>query len=162
MLRLCVAVLLLACIVSAQASPGYHRHRSQVAGHCHYDNSGRVACLRAENRIDGVSVASDANGNRLDPRPRAWCGWWLRHHLGVADRLYNEARAWAHYGHSANGPASGVIAVYRHHVGIVISVPRPGRMVMQSGNDGHAVRTRERSTRGVIAWRWPPQRSAGL
>ena len=164
MLRLCVALMVLACGISAQASPrhGHHRHRSQVATQCRFDNSGRVACLRAENRIERVSVASDANGNRLDPRPRAWCGWWLRHHLGVADRLYNEARAWARYGSRASGPAPGVIAVYPHHVGIVVSVPGPGRMVMKSGNDGHAVRTRERSTRGVIAWRRPPQRYAGL
>ena len=164
MLRLCVAMMVLACVVPAQASPRqeHHRHRSQATARCLYDNSGRVACLRAENRIERVSVASDANGNRLDPRPRDWCGWWLRHHLGVADRLYNAARAWARYGDRASGPAPGVIAVYPHHVGIVVSVPGPGRMVMKSGNDGHAVRTRERSTRGVIAWRWPPQRYAGL
>ena len=165
MLRLCAAVMMAACVVvPAQASPhhGHHRQHSQVVVHCRYDNSGRVSCARAEKRNQRVQIASDANGNRLDPRPRAWCGWWLRHHLGVADRLYNEARAWAHYGHRASGPAPGVIAVYPHHVGIVVSVPGPGRMVMKSGNDGHAVRTRERSTRGVIAWRWPLQTYAGL
>ena len=165
MLRICAAVMVAACvIVPAQASPrhGHQGHRSQVAAHCRYDNSGRVACLRAEKHLQRVPIGSDANGNRLDPRPRAWCGWWLRHHLGVTDRLYNEARAWTHFRSRASGPAPGVIAVYRHHVGIVVSVPGPGRMVMKSGNDGHAVRTRERSTRGVIAWRWPLQTYAGL
>jgi hypothetical protein len=29
----------------------------------------------------------------------------------------------------------------------------PGRVLAISGNDGHAVRTRPRSTKGVIAWR---------
>jgi hypothetical protein len=164
MLRLCAAVMVLACVVAAQASPRHrhHRHSSQVSENCQYENLGRAACFRAQRAVRGARMASDANGNRLDPRPRAWCGWRLRHHLGVADRLYNAARAWAHYGSRASGPAPGVIAVYPHHVGIVVSVPGPGRMVMQSGNDGHAVRTRERPTRGVIAWRWPPQSYAGL
>ena len=90
-----------------------------------------------------------------DPRPHAWCGWQVRQWLGVADRAYNLARNWAHYGRAAFGPAPGVIAVYPHHVGIVTSVPRPGVIVLKSGNDGHAVRERERSTRGVIAWRVP-------
>lgn len=106
-------------------------------------------------QITAVHVRHDANGNRIDPRPRAWCGWWLRHQLGVADRTYNRARAWASFGTRAHGPAPGVIAVWPHHVGLVTGVPGPGRIVLKSGNDGHAVRERERSSRGVIAWRWP-------
>lgn len=137
-LRIVAAALALVCATSAQA----HRH--------HHHHHHRIHHVR------------DASGNRADPRPAKWCGWWLRHELGVSDRLYNLARAWAHFGERAHGPAPGVIAVYPHHVGIVVAVPGPGRMVMKSGNDGHAVRTRERSTRGVIAWRWPPQRMAGL
>jgi hypothetical protein len=43
--------------------------------------------------------------------------------------------------------------VFRHHVGIVVAVSGPGRIVLLSGNDGGAVRQRERSSRGVIAWR---------
>lgn len=96
----------------------------------------------------------DANGN-YDPRPGRWCGWWLRQYLGVRDRAYNLARNWSHYGSPASGPAPGVIAVFANHVGIVTAVPGPGKMVLKSGNDGHAVRERERSTRGVIAWRIP-------
>ena len=92
----------------------------------------------------------------LDPRPRAWCGWWLRHQLGVADRAFNLARKWAGIGTAAHGPAAGVIAVWPHHVGLVTGVPGPGRIVLKSGNDGHQVRERERSTRGIIAYRWPP------
>jgi hypothetical protein len=95
-----------------------------------------------------------------DPRPRAWCGWFFRHRLGVADRRYNLARAWAGYGSPASGPAPGVVAVYPHHVGLITGVPGPGRIVMLSGNDGRRVRERERSTRGVIAYRWPGARVA--
>jgi hypothetical protein len=34
-----------------------------------------------------------------------------------------------------------------------MAVHGPGRIVLLSGNDGGAVRQRERSSRGVIAWR---------
>lgn len=86
-------------------------------------------------------------------RPRAWCGWWLAKHFGLNDRRLWRAIAWAHVGSAASGPAPGVIAVWRHHVGVVTGVPGPGRIVLLSGNDGHAVRERERSSRGVVAWR---------
>lgn len=89
-----------------------------------------------------------------DPRPRAWCGWWLRHHLGVGDRAGNLARWWARYGGNAHGPAVGAIVVWPHHVGIITGRTESG-WVVKSGNDGHAVRERERSLRGAIAFRWP-------
>ncbi|MDB5555448.1 MAG: putative exported protein of unknown function [Rhizobium sp.] len=89
-----------------------------------------------------------------DPRPHAWCGWWLRHQIGVADRTFNLARAWARYGSNAHGPAVGAIAVWPHHVGIITGRTGTG-WILKSGNDGHAVRERERSLRGVIAYRGP-------
>lgn len=109
--------------------------------------------IRANHRPQRVRGGVDASGN--DIRPARWCGFFLRHHLGVADRKYNLARNWAHYGSPANGPAPGVIAVFAHHVGIVTAVPGPGKIILLSGNDGGKVRERERSSRGVIAWRWP-------
>ena len=51
----------------------------------------------------------------------------------------------------------GMVAVFARgrgsggHVGRIVAVPGPGRVVMISGNDGRAVRTRERSTKGLIA-----------
>lgn len=102
----------------------------------------------------------DANGN--DIRPRLWCGYWLRHHLGVPDRRLNLARNWVHYGSPAGGPAPGVIAVWPHHVGLVTGVPSPGKIILLSGNDGHAVRERERSTRGIIAYRTSETTTASL
>lgn len=91
--------------------------------------------------------------SHADPRPRAWCGWWLRQHFGIGDRSLNVARLWARIGHPAAAPAPGVVAVWPHHVGVITAVPGPGRIVLLSGNDGHAVRNRERSTRGIIALR---------
>ena len=97
-----------------------------------------------------------------DPRPHAWCGWWLRHQLGVADKAYNLARNWAHFGSPSGGPAIGAIVVWGHHVGIITARATNGQgWVIKSGNDGHAVRERERSVRGAIAFRWP-SRMAGL
>lgn len=90
--------------------------------------------------------------------PRAWCGCYLAHYLGIPDRALWLARNWARVGSPAPGPAPGVIAVWRHHVGVVTSVAGPGRIVLLSGNDGRAVRERERSTRGVIAWRYAGMR----
>jgi hypothetical protein len=87
-------------------------------------------------------------------RPSAWCGWEMRQLVGAdPGPAYNLARNWAHWGHAAGGPAPGVIGVMAHHVFKVISVVGPGEVLAISGNDSHAVRTRVRSTGGVIAWR---------
>jgi hypothetical protein len=37
-------------------------------------------------------------------KPRAWCGWWMRKHLGVANPAGNLARWWAGFGRPAHGP----------------------------------------------------------
>jgi hypothetical protein len=66
---------------------------------------------------------------------------------------YNLARNWAHWGRPAGGPAPGVVGVMAHHVFKVIQVLGNGTVLAISGNDGHAVRVRPRSTAGVIAWR---------
>lgn len=84
---------------------------------------------------------------------RAWCGCWLAGHLGINNRNLWLARNWASFGSNAGGPAPGVIAVWRHHVGQVIAVTGRGTAIVLSGNDGGAVRQRERSLAGVIAWR---------
>lgn len=98
-----------------------------------------------------------AEGN--DPRPGAWCMWWLRRHLGIAKSAfpnggYNIARNGRYIGSPASGPAVGVMVVWNHHVG-VITGGSPGHWVVLSGNDGHAVRERERPLNRVIAYRWP-------
>jgi uncharacterized protein (TIGR02594 family) len=93
-----------------------------------------------------------------------WCGCWLATYLGIHDqKQWRElwvARNWATFGKPAEGPAPGVIAIYGRgtggHVGIVTGLShRPGFVVLKSGNDNNAVRERERSTDGVIAWRSP-------
>jgi hypothetical protein len=65
---------------------------------------------------------------------------------------FNLARSWARYGSDAGGPAVGAIVVWRHHVGKIVGQEN-GQWIVQSGNDGNAVRTRPRSLTGAIAFR---------
>jgi len=86
-------------------------------------------------------------------RPGAWCGWYMRGQVGSdPGTSYNLARSWAHYGSDAGGPSVGAIVVWRHHVGKIVGHEN-GQWIVQSGNDGHAVRTRPRSLAGAIAFR---------
>jgi len=86
-------------------------------------------------------------------RPGAWCGWYMRGQVGGdPGPSYNLARSWAHYGSDAGGPSVGAIVVWRHHVGKIVGHEN-GQWIVQSGNDGHAVRARPRSLAGAIAFR---------
>ena len=64
---------------------------------------------------------------------------------------FNLARNWARWGH--RGPAGiGAVVVWPHHVGKIVGQEN-GQWIVQSGNDGHAVRARPRSLAGAIAFR---------
>lgn len=92
-------------------------------------------------------------GYSHDGRPAAWCGWYMRSQVGSdPGPQYNLARNWAHYGSNAGGPSVGTIVVWPHHVGKIVGREN-GQWIVQSGNDGHAVRTRPRSVAGAIAFR---------
>ena len=84
--------------------------------------------------------------------PARWCGCWLASYFGLSDPALNKARNWARKFKRVAGPCVDCVAVWPHHVGVVKGIPKPGRVVLLSGNDGHAVRERERSSAGVIAW----------
>ena len=85
-------------------------------------------------------------------RPSAWCGWFMRRIVGKdPGTAFNLARNWSHWG-SATSPHVGAIVVWPHHVGKIVG-GSPGHWAVLSGNDGHAVRTRERSIAGAIAFR---------
>jgi hypothetical protein len=120
--------LLCACASTAEARPHHHHHR-----HSHYRHYSQM-------HVHGG-------------RPAAWCGWYMRSQVGSdPGPRYNLARAWASYGSSAGGPSVGAIVVWRHHVGKIVGHEN-GQWIVQSGNDGHAVRTRPRSLAGAIAFR---------
>src|SRR3984893_18863476 len=79
-------------------------------------------------------------GNHYAGRPHAWCGWFMRGQVGSdPGPSFNLARSWAHYGSNAGGPSVGVIVVWRHHVGKIVS-HEDGQWIIQSGNDGGAGR----------------------
>ncbi len=89
----------------------------------------------------------------LGGRPAAWCGWEMRQLVsGDPGPEYNLARNWANWGRS--GPAGvGAVVVWPHHVGKIVG-QQDGEWIIESGNDGHALRTRPLSIAGAIAIRW--------
>jgi len=121
------------------------------------------AARHAHRRVpEGLArVMAEGAGRAINwHRPRAWCGWWMRRHLGVANPAGNLARWWAGFGRPAHGPAVGAIVVWAHgrrsgHVGIITGRTADGQWIVKSGNDGHRVRERPRSVAGAIAFRWP-------
>jgi len=78
----------------------------------------------------------------------------MRQHLGGHfGPEYNVARNWLNAGHPLPGPLPGALGVMEHHVFQVVRVIGPDQVLAISGNDHNAVRTRIRSTAGVIGWR---------
>lgn len=152
---------------SAQARGHQHRHRvshdatSHVVSQ-HYSSRGRHYSSRARNYApennygDTYSTAYSApltDAGQFGRRPSAWCGWQMRQ-LVSADPgpAYNLARNWAHWGH-AGPPGVGAVVVWPHHVGKIVGQEN-GMWIIESGNDGHRVRTRPRSIASAIAIRW--------
>jgi len=118
--------VLCACATTAEARSHHHHHRRGYYHHYRPHHTGR---------------------------PHAWCGWFMRGQVGNdPGPSFNLARSWAHYGSNAGGPSVGVIVVWRHHVGKIVGHEN-GQWIIQSGNDGRAVRTRPRSIAGAIAFR---------
>ena len=117
-------------------------------------SSASASSLGRQHHSNHISHQYKGSQEISDGRPSAWCGWEMRRLVGGSPGPeYNLARNWAHWGRPANGPAPGVIGVMPHHVFKVVAVLSPGTVLAISGNDGHAVRERPRSTAGVIAWR---------
>ena len=141
MTRTFLAVTAALCLVgsNAEARPRHHHHHHHHhVGH-HHHSGGRHHYAGGRHLAGG--------------RPAAWCGWYMRSQVGSdPGPSYNLARSWASYGSNAGGPRVGAIVVWRHHVGKIVGREN-GQWVVQSGNDGHAVRTRPRSLAGAIAFR---------
>jgi hypothetical protein len=128
MRRLFVAAMALACLnaPALAAHRDHHHHSSKASVHGrHYARHGGASC-----------------------------GAYMRRVFGVADPRLNLARNWASVGANAGGPQVGAVVVWPHHVGVIRGGPNSnGEWLIESGNDGHAVRTRYRSLRGAIAFR---------
>jgi hypothetical protein len=84
----------------------------------------------------------------LGPRPRRWCGWWMRTQRGGGPE-FNLAWNWRKYGRPTT-PQVGAVVVWRNHVGEIVGRAGNGQWLVRSGNDGGTVRTRVRSVAGAI------------
>lgn len=142
----------------------HHHHHRYAVNHFYQDTwqRGRVYDDASANYDQGYqkwsaeTYTDDAAGVRrggLGGRPTAWCGWQMRQMVGGdPGPQYNLARNWAHWGHG--GPAGvGAVVVWPHHVGKIVG-QQGGMWIVQSGNDGHRLRTRPRSIAGAVAIRW--------
>ncbi len=123
-----IAIALFAFMALTTGAEAKHRH---VAHHDHTYSEGRPA--------DCYGIP--------------WCGCWLRHQFGFDDKRLNRASLWANIGHAVAGPVEHAVGVMHHHVFLVLKVLGPHTVLAISGNDGHQVKTRVRSTAGTFAWR---------
>lgn len=154
-----LTVAFAAVTVFAQAAQAHehHHHRYHHVARSHRHGSVMAASYRHHGYgfgFEGSSYSTSMHlGGGVGPRPAAWCGWAMRQMVGGdPGPSYNLARNWAHWGRS--GPAGiGAIVVWPHHVGKIVG-QQNGEWVIESGNDGHALRTRARSIAGAIAIRW--------
>jgi hypothetical protein len=125
-------------------------HRRYSRGHyANRKHSRRSASRHSTSR----RVASRSSHRRyasrgVGPRPRAWCGWWMRTQLGGGPK-FNLAANWRQYGHPSK-PQVGAVVVWPHHVGIITGRASNGRWIVKSGNDGGRVRERPRSVAGAV------------
>lgn len=164
----CFTAIILALFLSPASAHG-HRHHHVVAATRQNNWFGNIepTHYRARAPFDDQHTAGSGWPDTMDippkgwptrhisgdPRPSAWCGWFMRQVKGVTDTAYNLARNWAHYGSPAGGPRVGAVVVWSHHVGEIVGECPSGGWLVHSGNDGHAVRTRCRSVAGAIAFR---------
>jgi hypothetical protein len=150
------------CMQSAQAHAHSHRHHGhRVARSRAVSTSNMYTSFGAPFAPQAESFSAPQFGGQvrhavfhgLGGRPAAWCGWAMRQLVGSdPGPSYNLARNWAHWGH-AGPPGIGAVVVWPHHVGKIVGREN-GQWVIESGNDGHALRTRPRSIAGAIAIRW--------
>ena len=169
MRRVVAASALLFAFASSAEARTHHQHYQHYSSH-HYrhytqgygspsfafgfGNSSYENSSFANSGFEHSTYEHSSYGRaRSGGRPAAWCGWYMRSQVGAdPGPQYNLARSWAHYGSNAGGPSVGTIVVWRHHVGKIVGQEN-GQWIVESGNDGHAVRARPRSLAGAIAFR---------
>jgi hypothetical protein len=129
----------------------HHRHHHMAASRDAFGRTESTFGVAAANA--SVDRAVSAYHGRNQARPAAWCGWEMRHLVGAdPGPSFNLARNWARWGRP--GPAGlGAVVVWPHHVGKIVG-QQNGEWIIESGNDGHALRSLARSIAGAIAIRW--------
>ena len=138
-------------VLPAQAAHRHHYHRHYA--HAHHHRHHRYV-RRHYRPVVREYAQSGSNVARARSRGLPWCGAFMSDYFhigGAAGRMLWVARNWARKG-VATIAHIGAVVVWSHHVGIITG-GSPGHWEVTSGNDGHRVRTRERSLRGAIAFR---------
>lgn len=148
-----LAMFAMILLTTQSAEARHYRHRHHHHRHHRHEVAQQEECgvFGCESVFESVKRFSHSGS--LGSRPHAWCGWWMRKATGILDKSLNVARNWAHVGVNAGGPRVGAIVVWPHHVGRIVARSSEGEWIVQSGNDGHAVRTRPRSLARAIAFR---------
>jgi hypothetical protein len=144
-----------AIFVLSQSAQAHDHHARHYAARRHVLTRQQWAQPQDPSSAWGAFAASApaAYGGAVGARPAAWCGWEMRQLVGGdPGPQYNLARNWSHWGHA--GPAGvGAVVVWAHHVGKIVG-QEGDQWLIESGNDGHAVRTRVLSIAGAVAIRW--------
>jgi hypothetical protein len=141
-LAVAAACALAAATAPAEARPSFD-HNGALTWSDRYDNTS----YGKRGRSRASRYSGDYTGG-LGPRPRRWCGWWMRSQRGGGPHL-NVAWNWSRWG-SPTVPQIGAVVVWRHHVGEIVGQAANGMWIVRSGNDGGAVRTRARSVAGAV------------
>ena len=163
-LALLAAILLLPALTATADAAPRKRHASQERSVGSYGSYGYVMETRSRSRAKRSAYRSDermslgysnySSASRrtysggVGARPAKWCGWWMRTQRGGGPEM-NLAWNWSRYGSPAS-PQVGAVVVWRHHVGQIVGQAANGKWLVQSGNDGGAVRTRARSISGAV------------
>lgn len=139
------SLLLTAAVACSMASPAQAAHHHHRRHHQIQASTGLFGDFGRPTAAPRVAA---------DPRAARWCGWQMRRMVGTdPGPTFNLARNWAHWGSAASGPSIGVVVVWSHHVGKIVGQEN-GQWIVQSGNDGGAVRARPLSLAHAIAFRW--------
>lgn len=117
-----------------------------TTGEIIWNSSSSQLSYRAQGRQRGEAAPRSYAG--VGPRPRRWCGWWMRTRRGGGPE-FNIAWNWRKWG-NPSGPQVGAVVVWRNHVGEITGRTASGQWIVRSGNDGGAVRERARSVAGAI------------
>jgi surface antigen len=102
--------------------------------------------LRSSRRASSQEPARASSG--VGPRPRQWCGWYMRTQLGGGPE-YNVAANWRRYGNPGS-PQVGAVVVWPHHVGIITGRASNGQWIVKQGNYSGRVHEGPRSVSGAV------------
>lgn len=136
---------------AARKAAGGHRHAAPVQGDY-------VPAATAAPSGNLVVVAERYIGGNPTGWAHEWCGKFLNAVVlpaaGIRGTGDQRAISFARWGSPA-GPAPGVVAVFAHHVTIVVRVNGDGTFDGVGGNQGHRVSVNRFPMGRVVAWRAP-------